>query len=168
MLLSPPHRRVGLMHDRMIGALETCCRQGEMLRIQNRDVDWDQHHIAIPCAHSKDMENRRIPFALDSLHKPCQLPHGIVQYGRRNDARRQVHVKGQIDVEGDVDDQALDAVIGVPDDQAHCSSFCSLAEGPTIGIEVAVEKAGNAPTLATEATDRGQLEAAGQRSSQKN
>jgi hypothetical protein len=28
------------MHDRIIGALETCCRQGEMLRIQNRHVEW--------------------------------------------------------------------------------------------------------------------------------
>ena len=27
------------MHDRIIGALETCCRQGEMLGIQNRHVD---------------------------------------------------------------------------------------------------------------------------------
>jgi len=50
------------MHDRIIGALETCCRQGEMLRIQNRHVDWDQRQIAIPGAHAKDMENRRIPF----------------------------------------------------------------------------------------------------------
>jgi hypothetical protein len=31
------HRFVGSsMHDRIVGALETCCRQGEMLRIQNR------------------------------------------------------------------------------------------------------------------------------------
>ena len=36
------------MHDRIIGALETCCRQGEMLRIQNRHVDWAQHQIVIP------------------------------------------------------------------------------------------------------------------------
>jgi integrase len=34
----------------------------EMLRIQNRYVDWDQHQIAIPGAHAKDAENRRIPF----------------------------------------------------------------------------------------------------------
>jgi len=27
------------MHDRVIAALETCCRQGEMLRIQNRYAD---------------------------------------------------------------------------------------------------------------------------------
>ena len=50
------------MHDRLIGALETCSRQGEMLRIQNRNVDWEQHQIAIAGAHAKDAENRRIPF----------------------------------------------------------------------------------------------------------
>ncbi len=60
---SPEHRWVGsAMHDRIVGALETCCRQGEMLRIQNRHVDREQHQIAIPGAHAKDGENRRIPF----------------------------------------------------------------------------------------------------------
>jgi integrase len=57
------HKFVGSsMHDRIIGALETCCRQGEMLRIQNRRVDWEQHQIAIPGRTAKDGENRRIPF----------------------------------------------------------------------------------------------------------
>jgi len=57
------HKFVGSsMHDRIIGALETCCRQGEMLRIQNRRVDWEQHQIAIPGRTAKDAENRRIPF----------------------------------------------------------------------------------------------------------
>jgi integrase len=57
------HKCVGpAMHDRIIGALETCCRQGEMLRIQNRHVDWPQHQIVIPGANAKDAENRRIPF----------------------------------------------------------------------------------------------------------
>jgi integrase len=57
------HKCVGAsMHDRIIGALETCCRQGEMLRIQNRRVDWEQHQIAIPGRTAKDGENRRIPF----------------------------------------------------------------------------------------------------------
>ena len=42
------------MHDRIIGALETCCRQGEMLRIQNRHIDWSQHQIVIPGANAKD------------------------------------------------------------------------------------------------------------------
>jgi hypothetical protein len=57
------HKRVGpAMHDRIIGALETCCRQGEMLRIQNRHVDWEQHQLVIPGANTKDAENRRVPF----------------------------------------------------------------------------------------------------------
>jgi integrase len=60
---SAAHKWVGpAMHDRIIGALETCCRQGEMLRIQNRHVDWAQHQLLIPGAHAKDTENRRIPF----------------------------------------------------------------------------------------------------------
>ena len=57
------HKYVGpAMHDRMVGAFETCCRRGEMLRIQNRHVDWERHQIAIPGRHAKDAENRRIPF----------------------------------------------------------------------------------------------------------
>jgi integrase len=59
----PEHKYAGpSMHDRIIGALETCCRRGEMLRIQNRHVDWERHQIAIPGRHAKDAENRRIPF----------------------------------------------------------------------------------------------------------
>ena len=57
------HKCVGpAMHDRIIGALETCCRQGEMLHVQNRDVDWAQHQIVIRGANAKDAENRRVPF----------------------------------------------------------------------------------------------------------
>jgi integrase len=42
------HRWVGLlMHDRIIGALELCCRLGEMLLIQNKRVDWDTHTIGV-------------------------------------------------------------------------------------------------------------------------
>jgi integrase len=60
---SADHKYVGSsMHDRLVGALETCSRQGEMLRIQNRHVDWELHQIAIPGSHAKDAENRRIPF----------------------------------------------------------------------------------------------------------
>jgi integrase len=56
------HRYVGApMHDRLIGALETCCRHGEMLRIQNRHVDSEKHQIAIPGKHAKDAENRPHP-----------------------------------------------------------------------------------------------------------
>lgn len=50
------------MRDRIIGALETGCRLGEMLKIQNRRVLWDTHQISIPAAHAKDAEARRIPF----------------------------------------------------------------------------------------------------------
>ena len=57
------HMYVGeLLHDRIIGALELCCRRGEMLLIQNKRVNWDTHQIGIPGATAKDKENRRIPF----------------------------------------------------------------------------------------------------------
>jgi integrase len=57
------HRYVGpLLHDRIIGALELCCRRGEMLLIQNRRLDWETHQIGIPGHTTKDKENRRIPF----------------------------------------------------------------------------------------------------------
>ena len=52
----------GLMRDRVIGALDTGCRLGEMLKIQNRHVLWDTHQINIPAAHTKDAESRCIPF----------------------------------------------------------------------------------------------------------
>jgi integrase len=60
---TPEHGYVGpLLHDRIIGALELCCRRGEMLMIQNKRVNWDTHQISIPGATAKDRENRRIPF----------------------------------------------------------------------------------------------------------
>lgn len=46
---TPEHQNVGpLLHDRIIGAIELCCRRGEMLLIQNRRVDRERHQIAIP------------------------------------------------------------------------------------------------------------------------
>jgi hypothetical protein len=52
---SPFHRfgvrlnNVGeMLHDRIIGALELCCRRGEMLVIQNKRVNWDTCQIGIP------------------------------------------------------------------------------------------------------------------------
>jgi integrase len=63
---TPEHQFVGpLLHDRIVGALELCCRRGEMLLIQNRRVDWTTHQIGIPGATAKDRENRRIPFDPD-------------------------------------------------------------------------------------------------------
>jgi hypothetical protein len=58
----PQHMYVGeMLHDRIIGALELCCRRGEMLMIQNKRVNWDTCQIGIPGATAKDKENRRIP-----------------------------------------------------------------------------------------------------------
>jgi integrase len=51
-----------MLHDRIIGALELCCRRGEMLLIQNKRINWDTCQIGIPGATAKDKENRRIPF----------------------------------------------------------------------------------------------------------
>lgn len=60
---TPEHQFVGpLLHDRIIGALELCCRRGEMLLIQNKRVNWESCQIGIPGATAKDKENRRIPF----------------------------------------------------------------------------------------------------------
>lgn len=57
------HRHVGeMLHNRIVGALELCCRRGEMLLIQNKRVNWDTCQIGIPGATAKDRENRRIPF----------------------------------------------------------------------------------------------------------
>jgi integrase len=59
----PEHQFVGsILHDRIIGALELCCRRGEMLLIQNKRVNWDTCQIGIPGRTAKDSENRRIPF----------------------------------------------------------------------------------------------------------
>jgi hypothetical protein len=41
------HMFVGeLLHDRIIGALELCCRRGERLLIQNKRVNWDTSAFA--------------------------------------------------------------------------------------------------------------------------
>jgi integrase len=60
---SPEHGFVGsAMRDRMMGALDTGCRRGEMLLIRNRHIDWHSHQISIPAENAKDGEARRIPF----------------------------------------------------------------------------------------------------------
>jgi integrase len=65
------HQYTGpLLHDRIIGALELCCRCGEMLLIQNRRVNWETCQIGIPGATAKDKENRRIPFNPDGRLAP--------------------------------------------------------------------------------------------------
>jgi integrase len=73
------HKWVGeAMHDRIIGALETCCRQGEMLRIQNRHVDWERQQIIIPAMNAKDGENRRIPFDPEGRLAPILKRRGLL------------------------------------------------------------------------------------------
>jgi integrase len=84
------HKLVGpLMHDRIIGALELCCRQGEMLLIQNKRVDWDNYTIGIPGHTTKDKENRRIPFDPDGrlaaiLHRRGKLEPNAFVFGTEN------------------------------------------------------------------------------------
>lgn len=50
------------IRDRIIGALKTGCRQGEMQKVQNSDIDWHSHEIKIAKAHTKASVARRIPF----------------------------------------------------------------------------------------------------------
>jgi integrase len=68
---TPEHQFAGpILHDRIIGALELCCRRGEMLLIQNKRVNWDTCQIGIPGATAKDKENRRIPFTRTDAWRP--------------------------------------------------------------------------------------------------
>jgi hypothetical protein len=78
------HRYVGApMHDRLICALETCPRQGEMLRIQNRHVDWEKHQIAIVSHLSVGLRNVARPPRLErgtpGLEGRCSIH---LSYGR--------------------------------------------------------------------------------------
>jgi integrase len=50
------------MHDRLVGALDTGCRRGEMQKIQNKHVDWQRRWIRILKEHSKTEVGRIIPF----------------------------------------------------------------------------------------------------------
>ena len=54
------------MRDRIIGALDTGCRRGEMLKIQNKHVDWQHRRIRILKEHSKTEVARGIPFEAGS------------------------------------------------------------------------------------------------------
>jgi integrase len=54
------------MRDRIIGALDTCCRRGEMMKIQNKHLDWQHRWIRILKEHSKSDVARVIPFDADS------------------------------------------------------------------------------------------------------
>jgi integrase len=86
------HGFVGaLLHDRIIGALELCCRRGEMLLIQNKRVNWETYQIGIPGATAKDRENRRIPFNPKGrlaaiLHRRATLGSEAYVFGTENGA----------------------------------------------------------------------------------
>jgi integrase len=49
------------MRDRIIGALDTGCRRGEMMKIQNKHVDWQHRWIRILKENSKTEMARVIP-----------------------------------------------------------------------------------------------------------
>jgi integrase len=50
------------MRDRIIGALDTGCRRGEMMKIQNKHVVWQHRWIRILKENSKTEVARVIPF----------------------------------------------------------------------------------------------------------
>ena len=50
------------MRDRIIGALDTGCRRGEMMKIQNKHVDWRHRWIRILKENSKSEVARVILF----------------------------------------------------------------------------------------------------------
>jgi integrase len=54
------------MRDRIIGALDTGCRRGEMMKIQNKHVDWQHRWIRILKENSKTDVARVIPFEAGS------------------------------------------------------------------------------------------------------
>lgn len=47
----------------IIAALETCCRQGELLTLRWADVSLDRGEIILRAEHTKDRENRIIPIS---------------------------------------------------------------------------------------------------------
>ena len=54
------------MRDRIVGALDTGCRRGEMLKMQNKHVDWQRRWIRILKENSKTEVARIVPFELGS------------------------------------------------------------------------------------------------------
>src|SRR5579864_440885 len=54
------------MRDRIIGAVDTGCRRGEMMMIQNQHVDWRHRWIRILKENSKTEVARVIPFGAGS------------------------------------------------------------------------------------------------------
>jgi len=49
------------MQDRFVCAIDTACRRGEILRVQNRHVDWETCRIAIPAENAKSGKAKTYP-----------------------------------------------------------------------------------------------------------
>src|SRR4051812_49846864 len=55
---TPQHGGVGAaMHDRIVCAIDTACRLGEILKMRNRHVDWEMCQIAIPGRARQERES---------------------------------------------------------------------------------------------------------------
>ena len=85
------------MRDRIIGALDTGCRRGEMMKIQNKHVDWRHRWIRILKEHSKTEVARVIPFERGSrleklLRRRAFLGPDAYVFGRRHNRR----VRGEL------------------------------------------------------------------------
>ncbi len=61
-LLDAALQKMNIVEHQFVGALELCCRRGEMLLVQNKRVNWDTCQIGIPGSTAKNKENRRVPF----------------------------------------------------------------------------------------------------------
>lgn len=62
------------MRDPIIGALDTGCRRGEMLKFQNKQVDWRHRWIRILKEHSKTEAARVIQFEAGSRLEEAVAP----------------------------------------------------------------------------------------------
>ena len=89
---APEHQFAGpLPHDRIIGALELCCRRAEMLPIQNKRVNWETHQIGIPGATPRTRRTE----GFRSIRKDDSPPSSSVEGARTRrvrvrDGRRRV------------------------------------------------------------------------------
>ena len=50
------------MRARLIVALDAGLREGEVLKLQNRDIDWATHQLVVRAENAKDSKTRSVPF----------------------------------------------------------------------------------------------------------
>ena len=60
------------LHALIIAALETCCREGELLTLRWGDVSLARGEILLRAEHTKDRENRVVPIS-DRLRKVLEM-----------------------------------------------------------------------------------------------